>query len=310
VSDAAPYRYAAYGIRLASALSLPGLTPDTSPEVPDAVLRVGAVRGEATRPVRTGCFDAGPGVAWVALEGTAVLRVRGGSEITVEPDPDADPRLVQTFVLGTALAILLGQRGRLVLHASAVALPTGHAVAFAGEKGWGKSTAAAALVGRGGALVTDDLLVLDLTGPRAPRALPGTAEAKLWPDAVETLAASGAPLPRVFGASEKRRWAASRVATGEAVPLAALYVLGRGEAVAAARLAPHEAVAEVVRHSFLRGLLRPTGLDVEHLGQVGAVARQTPVFRLTRPHALDGVAAVAAFVEAHVGTLPSCPATG
>ena len=70
--------------------------------------------------------------------------MRGGQEVIVEPSPDADERAVRLCLLGPIVALIPHQRGRLILHASAVAVG-GDAIAFLGGQGWGKSTIAAAL---------------------------------------------------------------------------------------------------------------------------------------------------------------------
>jgi ABC-type glutathione transport system ATPase component len=70
--------------------------------------------------------------------------VRGGREIMIDAVPGVDARTLRLSLLGPALALVLHQRGRFVLHASTVAV-AGSAIAFLGEKGWGKSTIAAAL---------------------------------------------------------------------------------------------------------------------------------------------------------------------
>lgn len=292
------YRYVVYGLRLASELELPELEPDLTDGPPDTVLRLADVRGLASQPVASGCFEAGPGYAFLALDRGAVARVASGREVALEPEVGSDPALVRAFVLGAVLALVLGQRGHLVLHASAVALTHG-AVAFVGEKGWGKSTTAAALVGRGGSLLTDDLVVLDPCDSAPPCVRAGFAQMRLWPDALHRLGVAADGLPQVFAATEKRRWDAGTFDATAAPPLRALYVLGHGERYEVERLAAPGAVAELLRHSFLRHLIGPTGLAASHLGQVAGVIRSVPVFRLGRPRDLAGLDAFAAFVEEH-----------
>src|SRR2546421_132869 len=73
------------------------------------------------------------------LGGVGAFLVRGGREIVVDPAPGVEARVLRLSILGPAFGLLLHQRGRFVLHASAVA-SGGGVLAFAGGSGWGKST--------------------------------------------------------------------------------------------------------------------------------------------------------------------------
>ena len=69
--------------------------------------------------------------------------------------------LLEGFVLG----LLAGLRGALVLHASAVELPDGRALAFIGPSGTGKSTMAALLTRAGCRLLADDVVAVEFSDP-------------------------------------------------------------------------------------------------------------------------------------------------
>ena len=126
-----------------------------------------------TRPVSTGRTSARSSCA----TGARSRSTRG---------PRRAVDLLRLYLLGPALALLLHQRGFLVLHASAVSLDGG-VVAFLGHSGHGKSTTAATLHARGAAIVADDVVAVDLGAPGGPAALPGFPLLKLWPDAVTAL---------------------------------------------------------------------------------------------------------------------------
>jgi hypothetical protein len=131
---------------------------------------------------------------------------------------------------------LLAVGGRLVLHASAVAVD-GEAIAFIGPSGAGKSSMAAGWVQAGATLLADDFLLLErepdagvATGSArylATAAYPGL---RLWADSAEHFAGSAAALPPVADYTEKRRWATPLAAgAGEAgarLPLRAIVLLG------------------------------------------------------------------------------------
>jgi hypothetical protein len=186
------------------------------------------------------------------------------------------------------------QRGRLVLHASAVAID-GQAVAFLGDSGWGKSTTAAALHARGHPLVADDVAVVE-PGEGRPVVVPAFPRLRLWPDAAAEIGLDPAALPRVHSSIEKR---AHRIADGfadEPLPLGQIYVLAEGPALAVEWLEPHEAMRELARHAHGSRAIRALA-ERSHFLQCARVARHVPIGRLKRPPSLEVLPALVELVE-------------
>jgi len=128
------------------------------------------------------------------VKGVAGYHVARGQTITVERRlglPQAVPTTdIRLWLLGTAFAALLHQRGLLPLHVSAVKAPTG-LWAFTGNSGEGKSTLAGFLHQRFGyELVSDDVAVID-PNDTAPLIYPGPRKLKLWADALDRLNFNG-----------------------------------------------------------------------------------------------------------------------
>lgn len=111
------HRYCLFGLTLASELELPGLMASRS-DVADVAIRQGVVGQQAS----------------ISIEGVARFAVVGGQEIVVEAWPDAPTRNVRLYLLGSAMGLLLHQRGLLPLHANAVEVDGG-AVAVLGHPG-------------------------------------------------------------------------------------------------------------------------------------------------------------------------------
>ena len=133
------------------------------------------------------------------------------------------------------------QRGLLVLHASVVSFD-GVAVGFLGERGWGKSTTAAALNARGHALVADDILAIQTGSDGVPMAQPGPPHFKLWPEAAAaSFGDDPDQLKRLHSQVEKRTRFATN-ALRKPLPLSHLYVLDRGEELEVVPVAPAEAL--------------------------------------------------------------------
>jgi hypothetical protein len=136
------------------------------------------------------------------------------------PDDPSWWRVVLDSVLFT-VALL---RGYEALHAGAVAINEG-AVAITAAAGGGKSTLLAALLGRGLALVADDVLVLEPRGseiPKPPLSHPGPP---LMTVPTSSMALLGVP-PDTIATIGDERWLAVP-AYPQPLPLKALVVLDR-----------------------------------------------------------------------------------
>jgi hypothetical protein len=212
----------------------------------------------------------------------------GGREIRWHRPESADLEAGRLDVLGRVLALALHASGWLSLHGSAVALGEG-AVAFLAPKGNGKSTLAFALMRAGGALMTDDTVVIGTGRPAVVR--PGVQSVRLFRDSADWLSA---PAP-IAGTSDIKATFGQLSADARRLtraPLAALYLL---ESV------PAGAISEPVEREQIEGsgavfaLLAQTKIGALLGGaeattvfdSVVSLAEGAPIFRLrvTRDYA-------------------------
>jgi hypothetical protein len=193
-------------------------------------------------------FSPNPEEDYLFWRGVGSFLVREGNEIVLDPSPGLDQRMLRLLLLGPVLAVLLRQRGHLLLHASAVAV-AGEAILFLGSSGRGKSTTAAALRARGHGLVTDDVAVLRAE-ESPPMVYPGFPQLKLWPEALVSLGDDPEKLPRWNPFLEKRARPAATEFSPSPLPLKKIYVLDEGDAPGILPLGPQEAFAELVRHTY------------------------------------------------------------
>lgn len=125
--------------------------------------------------------------ALVTVPGVGRMLIRDGREILVERETGATDADIAPFVAGTGVGVALHQRGRLALHASAVALD-GRGIAICGPSGVGKSTLSAALCRAGCTFISDDVTAIDMTAGRPPRIVADGRAHRLWQDSLERLA--------------------------------------------------------------------------------------------------------------------------
>ncbi len=206
--------------------------------------------------------------------------------------------------MNQAEPLALGRQGHFVLHASAVDLG-GHAVAFLGASGRGKSTLAASFALAGAPFLTDDGLRLQWRGDGLI-ALPSHPSIRLWHDSQRALSIAAPAAPPV-GYSAKQRLLASAPLpySSEPRPLRAFYFLGEGvpPQPLIAPVRPASALLQLVRNSFL--------LDVEerqmlarHFDELSRIAGAPVHFHLDFCRRYDALPAVREAVFRHAASLP------
>lgn len=203
-----------------------------------------------------------------AVPGIARYRCTRGS-ISVTPQPDADPAMVDALLIATAFPALLWIGGAFVLHASAVAVRAGkntesRALAIAGETGSGKSRLAAALIAQGGALVADDSVAIQWRGDCAIGS--GLAQGFHL----------GAP-----GVEDRPFHPVSRAA--RSAPLAAVVILGDHHR--AGPLDLPEAAGLLLAYRHRASIPRYLGIESRVLADAVRLARTVPVYRWRREDA-------------------------
>lgn len=293
-------QYWAYGLHIHSELVLPELVP-----VPgfhgEVTIKLGRVvhdRSPACSDVC--CFHLSNREAVFFWQGIASFLVKNGSEVVIDPAPEADERYLRLPLLGILLAVLLHQRGLLVLHGSAVAIRDEVNV-FIGAKGSGKSTTAAMLYGRGHKLMADDLVAVQFDESGEAVVVPGYPQLKLWPEAAaRVLGAASESLPQLVTGYDKRAHRVADDLVRRPVRLGRICTLTKGSSLRLHRLVPQEALTDLIAHTYVarfgRQLLNGEAARA-HLNQCSELVGKVPVYRLERPPSLAVLEATARLLE-------------
>lgn len=218
------------------------------------------------------------------------VAVRDGQTVAVDPR-EGDASRLHVTLAGTVPGILFHQRGRLVLHGTAVRIK-GRTAVLVGPSGTGKSTLAAALLGRGGTLVTEDVAPI-YTEDETPRVHPVCQQLRLWPDAAQAVGLNA--LQPLHSGTEKGVVEPAEEGPARPVALDAVFVLTNGAKLEVTPLPPRERVLTLLCLSYCRSLLN--GGNVRHFRQCGTLAETVPLRRLRVPEALDRLGEVARAVE-------------
>lgn len=211
-----------------------------------------------------------------------------GRQITCYPERAIPDSTLRHLFLDHVLPLALSHSGELALHASAVEV-RGTCLGFLGVSGKGKSTLALYLAGNGFPLLTDDCLLIR-GEPPCIMGIPSYPSCRLWPGDLPTLPCAGLKVSDVAHYTSKKRVSLNGAIPfcQSPAPVSALWFLasrepaGDDSPVVASRLAPREAMMELISHSFQLDVLDKQRLK-RHFEQVGQLARSVPVFRLSYP---------------------------
>lgn len=211
-----------------------------------------------------------------------------GCDTCCIPVPGTSEEICHHLYLNQVLPLIQGRQGKLVFHASAVALG-GRAIAFLGASGRGKSTLAAAFTRAGMEFLADDAMVLESTEV-GYRVLPSHPSIRLRLDTQRALIGSypedlGGPL-----LAGKLRIEAGRYLShcDEPRPLFAAFFLGEGDSktIDAAPLQGAEAVTEWVRHTFILDFDDQAWLAL-HFEDVATLSETVTCYRLDYPRRFE-----------------------
>ncbi|ESY11300.1 serine kinase [Mesorhizobium sp. C386A] len=289
--------YRAYGLTIGSQVELPELEP-SAPAAVDVVITVGPIDLPKPSPETGTAFRFEARQQYLAWQTVGAFLITDACRIEVEPAPDVDDALLAFPLLGPVMALLLHQRGLLILHASAIAVGVKSAV-FMGDKGAGKSTTASAMIRAGHRLLTDDVVALDLT--ERPMIVPGFPQLKLAADAAAAFPIRQAEIrPQVHAAIDKMQHRLHAGFAADAVPATRIYILERSDKAAITPLPGIGALPAIIKFSYVTRFGRPAlvgDFATTHLRQCAALASQIGVCRLEVPTGLDRIGEAVALIE-------------
>ena len=214
------------------------------------------------------------------------------SEIICVPFPGTQIDTIVHLLLDQVIPRILGQRGNLVFHASAVATKEG-AIAFIGPSGQGKSTLAASFFQRGFPLIADDSLLISEIKDTF-WVVPSYPGFRLWDDTVKAVFRGKAL--RVSSVAEYSRKTRVNLEDGKSqfssnrVPLKRVYILSPPEeqqlnkgnnTIKIDVIPPRQAFLEFYNHTFHTC---PGGCNpalAREFERTGRIASLVPLYRLS-----------------------------
>ncbi|WP_052055287.1 hypothetical protein [Myxosarcina sp. GI1] len=297
------YSYIAYGLRITSGIFLPELLSNNSGEGRvDVTIGFGFLNPPPLQATSSECYcHISKQEAYLYWKDGGTFLVRNGCEIVIEAIPNVSEQVLRIYLLGAALGLLLHQRGLMTLHASTV-MVNGEAIAFVGDRGWGKSTTIGAMMNRGHLTLSDDVTAIDLNQPFSPLVLSGFPQIKLWCDSAISLGHQLESLPRLHPDFEKRVQRFNRGFVSTVVPLKCIYILSLGANIEIESMSSSVALATTLRNwycaRFGEQMLQIMGIK-PHFQKCSELVNRVKVYMLKRPNDLSRLDELARSVEEH-----------
>ena len=299
--DAAPesessstWHYSAFGLRFDSAVAIRSFA-EAPPGPADVVVRWGQVPTSLDdASVRFPAFEASQHTLLLKTGSRLRLLIRDGCEIVVDGYTVSNHDHLELWLISSAVAAILHQRGLLALHASAV-LVGNELVVFTGDRGAGKSTLMSALAQRGFPCVADDILAISWSPDPGtpPQAFVGLTQARLWRESASLLGVDVHGCPKVAPAIDKHlvTWPAASPAP---YPIRAIYRLCAEQEgpLEVSALSPLRAVEALVANVYRPGIARALGCNQRIFEGASAVARHASVVQVRRPSKVDTLAPI------------------
>jgi hypothetical protein len=284
-------KFSAYDLVIASDIEL--MVPNSQESiVPDVTIRLDTVTVQGLANKRT--FD---GVRYEHLAPDRLLLkwdligsflIQEGKEIIIDPLQPDEEETTALPLLGTVMAVVLQQRGCLVLHGSAI-LIDGKVIILLGHKGQGKSTLAASLSKQGFLLLSDDICALDFQKKSKLSVRPAFPTIKLNPDILTHLGYDPDQLQRLHPKSQKFVKNLGDSFCSLSQTLGAICVLETGDDLKVEQLQGIEAIKEILTHMLINRFPenQPDELRKTIFSQSAKTAQSIPIYRLTRPRDLQ-----------------------
>jgi hypothetical protein len=231
----------------------------------------------------------------------AIYLVKNGTEIEVSPFEGSDPGAVRLFLLSNAMAILLIQRGQILLHASAIRIENG-LVVFLGESGAGKSSMLAELVRRGYQPFSDDVIVLEHDAASSEIvAFPSYPMIKLWKETIDMLGSdTSVEGHRLRQGVDKFGYFFHDRYQLEPVRIQKLLVIEKDPTCASYRIQELGGLSSfeiLSRNIYRRQYIKQDNLRKKHLLLISQLLNQAGIKMLMRPSNHGSISAFADFAE-------------
>lgn len=251
----------------------------------DVSIRFGALADTLPEGRQQGvfCFTAA-GRYLLIMPGHARFLVTPNT-VTIDPCPNADNNLIRLLLLRSCFGMLLQMRGFLVLRGSAVEF-NGKGIVIAAQSVSGGSTLAAAMLQRGGRLVSDELCVIRISPEGTPELMPFAPRLHLWKNMILALGMEAKSLHRVRNGLEKFSISVFDRWRDKAISLDKIYYLTTHilPDILIEPINRAEKFKELLKVTYRQGLFGDIGMRLSNFNMLNVVLKHSKIWRINRPN--------------------------
>ncbi|MBT4286465.1 MAG: hypothetical protein HOD92_03950 [Deltaproteobacteria bacterium] len=281
------YQYRLFGLNVES--EIPFFDFPTHEGVPDVCIRYGSAPKYLSEAGKKGKdFQISSNEVIFTIDKVARYYVSNGCRILLEPFHRAKKEDILLFLMGSAMGALLYQRNILPLHGSSVRFDD-ECIIFIGPTGIGKSTIAAGFCQRGYRPLADDICALSVENHTKSRVIPGIPQLKLWEDTLSKLETKRHNLKSVRIEQDKvKYYLPVKIIEDGPIPVKIIGVLKAVDRpqIEIIQLKGMEKIEALIDNTYRVEYLNKLGMKEKHFQQCASIAKNTPVFKVTRPKKL------------------------
>jgi len=279
------YHYCAFGLKIASDISMPELQLCPGIFGADVNIAMGKVPKNIKDAIESRAnFQAGKNQLLFQIKNVGSYYIEKGNQIIIEPDPNGELKAIRLFLLGSAMGAVLFQRGIFPIHGSAVSFNE-FCIIITGNQGAGKSTLAAAFKEKGYEILTDDVAAVSFDSEGMPWVYPSYPQQKLWRDSLESMGNEVSSLSNIYGRIDKYAVTIQDNFCRTPIRLAGIYELWKEHCqnVELNKLSGMAKLSVIINNIYRFGFVHGLDLKEETFRYATSLGKQISVSRIIRP---------------------------
>lgn len=293
--------YHNYGIRIASDIPLPMLTPCDTEQI-DLEIKKASLSQKVSQPlVHTDFFTANENEILIYMDENAKIMAKNGNQLLYDVPNHYPTDKLCAYLISSGIGAILTLRKTFVIHGNALHL-NGKTFLVMGRSGAGKSTTTAAFLQQGAQIIAEDVTPLDIQAEQVC-VIPGQSYHKLKQDTLQLLDIEEGQSVFTSPMTQKQFIAPAENKICRATKtLDAIFWLTKQEERQAHchRLSALDALWPIRCNTYAYRFIKGVQDLPLHFKQVTRLAERIPCFALTRPSSGNSVAQVLELIEARL----------